>query len=99
VNEDKKMDGGGGDRSSNLGDNDDTNNGIGKNNISTTRLNTEEGSYTRCELTIQRVETHLLDPSPLSLLSLSRTLSNFGKGVDGAVAATEMRRRRGGGGD
>ena len=64
-----------------------------KNNNAATRLNTEEGSYTRCELTIQRVETHLLDPSPLSLSSLSRTLSDVGEGVDGAVAATEMRRR------
>ena len=28
--------------------------------------------YTRCELTIQRVETHLLDPTPLSLASIAR---------------------------
>jgi elongation factor 1-alpha len=102
MNEDEKMDDGGGDRSSNRGgkghSDDDVSNDIGKNNVNTMRLNTEEGSYTRCELTIQRVETHLLDPSPLSLSSLSRTLSDFGEGVDGAVAATEMRRRRGGGG-
>lgn len=52
------------------------------------KLCTEEGSYTRCELTIQRVETHLLDPSPLSLSSLSRS-SSRGEGVDGAVATTE----------
>lgn len=53
------------------------------------KLCTEEGSYTRCELTIQRVETHLLDPSPLSLSSLSRA-SSFGEGIDGAMAATEL---------
>lgn len=53
------------------------------------KLCTEEGSYTRCELTIQRVETHLLDPSPLSLSSLSRE-SSFGEGVDGAAPATEL---------
>jgi len=29
-------------------------------------------AYTRCELTIQRVETHLLDPTPLSLASITR---------------------------
>ena len=28
--------------------------------------------YTRCELTIQRIETHLLDPTPLSLASVAR---------------------------
>ena len=53
------------------------------------KLCTEEGSYTRCELTVQRVETHLLDPSPLSLSSLSRA-SSFGEGVDGATAATDL---------
>jgi len=31
------------------------------------QANKENGVYTRVELTIQRVETHLLDPSPLSL--------------------------------
>jgi GTPase len=34
-------------------------------------LRTEEGIYTRCELTIQRVETHLLDPSPMSVAALN----------------------------
>ena len=28
--------------------------------------------YTRCELTIQRVETHLLDPSPMSVAALAK---------------------------
>ncbi|KAL7550018.1 hypothetical protein ACHAWF_013268 [Thalassiosira exigua] len=55
------------------------------------KLCTEEGSYTRCELTIQRVETHLLDPSPLSLSSLSRG-SSFGEGAEGAIAATDLER-------
>jgi GTPase len=35
-------------------------------------LNKEAGAYTRAELTIQRIETHLLDPSPLSLAELSK---------------------------
>jgi hypothetical protein len=34
-------------------------------------LRTEDGVYTRCELTIQRVETHLLDPSPMSVAALA----------------------------
>jgi GTPase len=34
-------------------------------------LNKTNGTYTRCELTIQRVETHLLDPSPISMEALS----------------------------
>lgn len=38
-------------------------------------LRTEAGVYTRCELTIQRVETHLLDPSPLSLKALAKQSS------------------------
>mmetsp|Transcript_19604 Transcript_19604/g.47066 ORF Transcript_19604/g.47066 Transcript_19604/m.47066 type:complete len:739 (-) Transcript_19604:317-2533(-) len=57
------------------------------------KLCTEEGSFTRCELTIQRVETHLLDPSPLSLSTMSRQAgsSSFGEGVEG-VATTDMNR-------
>jgi GTPase len=31
----------------------------------------KQGAYTRCELTIQRVETHLLDPSPISVKQLA----------------------------
>ena len=53
------------------------------------KLSTAEGAFTRCELTIQRVETHLLDPSPLSLSALSRA-SSFGEGVDGSMAATTL---------
>ena len=33
----------------------------------------DPGVYTRAELTIQRVETHLLDPSPPSIVALSST--------------------------
>eukprot|EP01082_Thalassiosira_pseudonana_P014109 g12539.t1 g12539 contig6:2118851-2120018(-) len=55
------------------------------------KLSTAEGSFTRCELTIQRVETHLLDPSPLGLSALSRA-SSFGEGVDGALAATSLQK-------
>eukprot|EP00571_Detonula_confervacea_P002981 CAMPEP_0172313254 /NCGR_PEP_ID=MMETSP1058-20130122/19833_1 /TAXON_ID=83371 /ORGANISM="Detonula confervacea, Strain CCMP 353" /LENGTH=754 /DNA_ID=CAMNT_0013026877 /DNA_START=288 /DNA_END=2552 /DNA_ORIENTATION=- len=61
----------------------------GKNGKTMKKLCMEEGSYTRCELTIQRVETHMLDPSPLSLSSLSRA-SSMGEGVDGAMAMTEL---------
>lgn len=34
-------------------------------------LDKSRGAYTRCELTINRVETHLLDPSPLTKSSTS----------------------------
>ena len=43
------------------------------------KLSAADEAYTRCELTIQRVETHLLDPSPLSLSSLSRGSFSDGK--------------------
>jgi GTPase len=32
----------------------------------------EPGVYTRAELTLQRIETHLLDPSPISLSSIAK---------------------------
>ena len=51
------------------------------------KLSATDEAYTRCELTIQRVETHLLDPSPLSLSSLSRG-SSFAEGFNGAEATT-----------
>jgi hypothetical protein len=35
-------------------------------------LNKQTGTFTRAELTIQRVETHLLDPSPVSLAELAK---------------------------
>jgi hypothetical protein len=57
----------------------------------TMALSAADGVYTRCELTIQRIETHLLDPSPLSLSSLSRG-SSFGEGVEGAVDATTIKK-------
>jgi elongation factor 1-alpha len=76
-----------------VGESGSTTNGKG-NNKKKTRLCTEEGSYTRCELVIQRVETHLLDPSPLSLSALSR-VSSFGEGVDGAMATTDLRKLAG----
>jgi len=67
-----------------------------------TKLSTAEGVYTRCELTIQRVETHLLDPSPLSLSELSRSssrvpsrASSFGDGVDGSIEATTVKKMGG----
>ena len=60
-------------------------------------LDKADGIATRCELTIQRVETHLLDTSPVSIVDLAqrkhtehryreRLLSNVS---DGICAATE----------
>jgi hypothetical protein len=40
------------------------------------RLRKEEGIYTRAELRVQRVETHLLDPSPRSLLELAESTTS-----------------------
>ena len=37
----------------------------------------EAGVYTRAELTLQRVETHLLDPTPLSLSSISNGMEKM----------------------
>lgn len=54
------------------------------------KLSTAEGAFTRCELTIQRVETHMLDPSPLGLSTLQSRSSSIGEGIDGAVVATEL---------
>lgn len=96
TNEDEKEDkvdggGGGGDAGESSGSITTTVEGSNKNK---SRLCTGEGSYTRCELIIQRVETHMLDPSPLSLSALSRA-SSFGEGVDGAMAATDLRKLAG----
>jgi len=57
------------------------------------KLDTEEGAFTRCELTIQRIETHMLDPSPLALsaLSMSRTMS-FGEEKKGSDVADSVKR-------
>jgi Elongation factor Tu GTP binding domain len=43
-------------------------------------LNKEPGVITRCELSIQRVETHLLDPSPISNLPVAKAKGS-GKGL------------------
>merc|ERR1712137_661972 len=39
------------------------------------RLKKQPGVFTRCELSIRRVETHLLDPSPISLQQLADSTS------------------------
>merc|ERR1712137_307926 len=39
------------------------------------RLQKQPGVFTRCELSIRRVETHLLDPSPISLQQLADSTS------------------------
>ena len=43
------------------------------------QLAKEPGVFTRAEVTIQRVETHLLDPSPISLSKLAESNSANGK--------------------
>jgi len=39
-------------------------------------LNMDSGVFTRAEMTFQRIETHLLDPSPVSLSSISKENAN-----------------------
>lgn len=40
--------------------------------VNEVHLNKEKGTFTRAELTIQRIETHLLDPSLVSLADLAK---------------------------
>lgn len=42
------------------------------------RLRKEEGVFTRAEITLQRIETHLLDPSPISLTEMASAETNDG---------------------
>ena len=42
----------------------------------------KEGTFTRCELTIQRIETHLLDPTPISKDGVSAKTSTSGEEKD-----------------
>lgn len=80
------------------------------------KLNTKGGGshlFTRCELSVQRVETHLLDPTPLALSAIRRgevgissngpttnTLSSPGsKGAAGEAAQTSLRQRQVTGGE
>ena len=44
-------------------------------------LRMEDGVYPRCELTIQRVETHLLDPSPMSVAVFALATAGNAKGL------------------
>jgi Elongation factor Tu GTP binding domain len=59
---------------------------------STIQLTKEPGTFTRCEITIHRVETHLLDPSPISLAALalssssSRTADNSTEEPSGSLS-------------
>uniref|UniRef100_A0A6S8ZSZ9 Elongation factor Tu, chloroplastic n=1 Tax=Ditylum brightwellii TaxID=49249 RepID=A0A6S8ZSZ9_9STRA len=50
----------------------------------------EAGFYTRCELTVQRVETHLLDPSPVSLSVLAKKSSSITDGTEETKDATSL---------
>lgn len=43
-------------------------------------INKGKGAFTRGELTLQRIETHLLDPSPLSLAELAKGKDSANKG-------------------
>mmetsp|Transcript_32138 Transcript_32138/g.96295 ORF Transcript_32138/g.96295 Transcript_32138/m.96295 type:complete len:719 (-) Transcript_32138:202-2358(-) len=58
------------------------------------RLSKEDGAFTRCILTIQRVETHLLDPSPVSLKRLisrkDRSESSVSDGIADSAEATTI---------
>jgi Elongation factor Tu GTP binding domain len=49
---------------------------------STILLTKDLGTFTRCEITIHRVETHLLDPSPVSLATLALSTSSNGTTTD-----------------
>ena len=65
-----------------------------------------ECAFTRAELTIQRIETHLLDPSPLSLAEIaggdhqgdtkSGSTSNSLRESESILSATTARSRQGG---
>lgn len=55
-------------------------------------LDKNPGTFTRCELTIQRVETHLLDPTPLSVASLTVGGRNGKSGVQTGKGATSSGR-------
>ena len=46
------------------------------------------GVFTRCEMTIQRVETHLLDPSPISLTEMANSY------VEGDIKGNDKLRTR-----
>lgn len=58
------------------------------------QLQKEDGAYTRAELTFQRIETHLIDPSPMSLAELAKataaaTLENNNDSQDVAEVAAD----------
>ena len=80
-------------------DQDANNNNNSKAQKKKKKLCTEEGTYTRCELTIQRIETHLLDPSPLSLSSLSRASSSVSTSSYNGESTKVAVNEQGGGGD
>lgn len=64
-----------------------------------TKLRKESGFFTRAEITIQRVETHLLDPSPISIAALAdssasgdsptKVSAGFGSAPNGTLPQAE----------
>lgn len=60
-----------------------------KANEKTAPLNKQKGIFTRAELTIQRVETHLLDPSPVSLVELAKG-SDSNQHANGSDLSTKV---------
>jgi len=50
----------------------------------------KHGAYTRAELTIQRIETHLLDPSPISATELTNATSPENEKGDPTVVTPEQ---------
>lgn len=58
-------------------------------------LDKAPGAYTRCELTIQRVETHLLDPSPISVPNVAGGVETKGM-QNGSVESNGYTSSKGG---
>jgi len=63
-------------------------NGDDDNDLNDTCLNKTRGVYTRCELTIHRVETHLLDPSPIQNLTNSNSDTDKIRRTNGDLSST-----------
>lgn len=63
-------------------------NGDDGNDLNDTCLNKTRGVYTRCELTIHRVETHLLDPSPIQNLTNSNSDTDKIRRTNGDLSST-----------
>jgi len=93
------------DHMSNLKDDDEKEEKEANDRVPIQILSKEKSAFTRCTIVMQRVETHLLDPSPLSLIDLARgkaisssrdrALSSLSDCVAGSVEATNLSYRQG----